>query len=71
MQLPIQLVICFSPSRVVDLQKRVDELQSTQNDHLEKLDDRASEISDLKREVDRLMAFEEQVSAVQLAQDTG
>ena len=50
--------------RVVELQLKIDELQSTQNDHLEKLDDRASEISDLKREVDRLMAFEEQVSAV-------
>ena len=48
--------------RLSELKSRVDELESAEKDHLEKLDDRKAEIDSLKREISRLKTVEEEVS---------
>ena len=52
-------MICF---RLVELEKKLASLESSEKDNLEKLDDRKEEIDNLKREISRLKSIEEEVS---------
>ena len=56
------ILIKIFPFRLSELKSRVDELESAEKDHLEKLDDRKAEIDSLKREISRLKTVEEEVS---------